>query len=55
MRVSLDGIPQNGWLLLESLTKMDDLGYRYFRKLPYIYNIDNGSDISHKNSDTKKA
>ena len=29
--------PQNGWFIMETLLKMDDLGYPYFWKHPYIY------------------
>ena len=29
-------VPQNGWFIMENLIKMDDLGYHYFWKHPYI-------------------
>ena len=31
------GVPQNGWFMMENTIKMDDLGYHWFWKHPYIY------------------
>ena len=36
MVVSIHGEPPNGWFMKEHPIKVDDLGYPYFRKPPYV-------------------